>query len=312
MVNVMRVAENVIDVKNLSKVFADVRIVENVTLQIKAGEIFAFLGPNGSGKTTTMRMLCGLMHASGGEGHCLGYDILKESENIKRHVGYMPQFFSLYRNLTVYENIKLMAELYGLVNRETLINNIIDELHLEPYRDRLAGKLSGGWKQKLSLACALIHKPSLLLLDEPTASIDAQSRRGFWELMHDLAERGVTIMFTSHNTEEIEHSHRISYLYKGRILMSGTIKDIISSVQLTAWLVKGKNLLLLAKQLRMLKSVEQVISFPESLRVLGHDAVALERDLTVYIQNPHYQWSQVLPNIEDVFVFFAKQYEQGV
>lgn len=302
--------EYAIDVKHLAKDFAGVRIVEDVTLQIKAGEIFAFLGPNGSGKTTTMRMLCGLMHISGGEGVCLGYDILKETESIKWHVGYMPQYFSLYRNLTVYENLKMITELYGLTNRKTIINSMIDQLSLEPYRNRLAGKLSGGWKQKLSLACALIHQPSLLLLDEPTASIDAQSRRVFWELMHDLSERGITIMYTSHNTEEIEHSHRISYLYKGRILMSGTIKDIISSVTLTAWLVKGSNLLLLAKQLRMIKSVEQVISYPEALRVLGQDAGELQNDLAVYINNPHYQWTKVTPNIEDVFVFFSKKYEK--
>lgn len=306
----MKPVEYVIDVKKISKVFSGVTIVKDVTLKIKPGEIFGFLGPNGSGKTTTMRMLCGLMQVSGGEGQCLGYDILTQAELIKRQVGYMPQFFGLYKNLTVYENLKLISQLYGLLNREQTINDMIDEFDLLRYKNSLAGKLSGGWKQKLSLAAALIHKPSFLLLDEPTASIDAQSRRIFWEIIHDLSERGTTIMFTSHNTEEIEHAHRISYLYKGRILMSGSIKDIINEVQLTAWSVKKGNLLLLAKQLRMLPNVDQVISFPESLRVLGKDKDALQKDLSIYIQNPNYQWTQILPNIEDVFVFFARRHEE--
>lgn len=303
--------EYVIDVKNIAKSFGDLQIVEDVTLQIKHGEIFGFLGPNGSGKTTTMRILCGLMRATSGEGTCLGYDLLKETEAIKRHVGYMPQYFSLYKNLTVYENLKLITELYGLLNRRALITNTLDEFNLGEYRNRLSGTLSGGWKQKLSLACALIHKPSLLLLDEPTASVDVESRRAFWETIHDLSERGVTSIFTSHNIEEIEHSTRISYLYKGRILMAGTIKDIIDSVDLYARLVKGKNLFLIAKQLRMLDSVEQVISFPDSLRVLGRDADAMEKELAPYLKNPNFQWLNVAPSIEDIFVFFSKKYGAG-
>lgn len=305
----MSSSELAIDVRNLSKKFLGKTIVENVTLQIKQGEIFGFLGPNGSGKTTTIRMLCGLLRASGGEGHCLGYDILKEMELIKREVGYMPQFFGLYHNMTVYENLRLIAELYGLLNREQIVRNIIDDFALGPYRNQLSGRLSGGWKQKLTLAAALLHNPSLLFLDEPTANVDAQSRRAFWELMHDLSERGITIMFTSHNIEEIEHSHRINYLHNGHIVMSGSIADILQEVTLTAWLVKGKNLLLLAKQLRTLPSVEQVISFPESLRILGEDALRLRKDIEPYLNNEHYQWTEIPPNIEDIFVFSAKKYE---
>ena len=257
----MREHNYVIDVKHLCKKFKNLTAVKDISLSVQRGEIFGFLGPNGSGKTTTIRMLCGLLTPTSGSGTCMGYDILKESAKIKRHVGYIPQFFGMYKTLTVYENLSFIAELYGTVDRKEKIIHIMNQLNLTSLQKQLAGTLSGGWKQRLSLAAALLHDPFLLLLDEPTASVDPKSRREFWELMHGFAAEGMTILLSSHNMDEVEHCNHIAYISEGRLMMSGKIHEIINNVNLTTWQVKGANLPLLARQLQSIPAIDQVMTF---------------------------------------------------
>lgn len=296
----------IINVNNLSKKFAGNVAVVDVDLQVKAGEIYGFLGPNGSGKTTTIRMLCGLLTPDSGSGTCLGYNILTQSKTIRKHVGYLPQFFSLYKQLTVYENILFMAELYGVLERERATRHIMSHLGLSAKKDRLAGGLSGGWKQRLALACALIHQPFLLLLDEPTASVDAESRMDFWEIMRDLSAEGMTILLSSHNMDEIERCHRISYISDGHLLSSGHVKEIIQNINLLTWKVQGKNLLLLAKQLEATAGVDQVIILRDSLHVSSKDHEALNKAIQPYQGNPHFSWKIIEPFLDDVFVWMTK------
>ncbi|USQ13377.1 ABC transporter ATP-binding protein [Legionella lytica] len=296
----------IIDVKNLGKNFEHRPAVVNVSLQVRPGEIYGFLGPNGSGKTTTIRMLCGLLTPDHGSGTCLGYDILTQSKTIRRHVGYIPQHFSLYKQLTVYENVLFMAELYGVFNRKRATQQIMAHLGLSSRKDQLAGGLSGGWKQRLALACALIHQPFLLLLDEPTASVDAESRMDFWEIMRDLSSEGMTILLSSHNMDEIERCHRISYISEGNLLLSGKINEIIRDINLTTWKVQGKNLLLLAKQLEVLPEIEQVITLLDTLHISGKNKEALNKAIQPFLANPNFTWQMIQPSLDDVFVWMTK------
>jgi ABC-2 type transport system ATP-binding protein len=296
----------IIDVKKLSKNFEGRPAVIDVDLQVRPGEIYGFLGPNGSGKTTTIRMLCGLLTPDSGSGSCLGYNILTQSKSIRKHVGYIPQFFSLYKQLTVYENILFMAELYGVLDRKHATLQIINNLGLSSKKNQLAGDLSGGWKQRLALACALIHQPFLLLLDEPTASVDAESRMDFWEIMRDLSAEGMTILLSSHNMEEIERCHRISYISDGHLLSSGNIRQIIEDMDLLTWKVKGKNLLLLAKQLEATHGVDQVTILLDSLHVSSKNHQALNQAIEPYKSNPHFSWQIIEPFLDDLFVWMTK------
>ncbi|WP_133135868.1 ABC transporter ATP-binding protein [Legionella rowbothamii] len=296
----------IIDVKNLGKNFEHRPAVVNVSLQVRPGEIYGFLGPNGSGKTTTIRMLCGLLTPDTGSGTCLGYNILTQSKTIRRHVGYIPQHFSLYKQLTVYENILFMAELYGVFDRKRSAQQIMTHLGLSSRKNQLAGGLSGGWKQRLALACALIHQPFLLLLDEPTASVDAESRMDFWEIMRDLSSEGMTILLSSHNMDEIERCHRISYISDGNLLLSGKIKEIIRDINLTTWKVQGKNLLLLAKQLEATPGIEQVITLLDALHISGQNQEILNRALKPFVGNPNFTWQIIQPSLDDVFVWMTK------
>lgn len=297
----------IIDVSQLCKTFDGKQVVKDVSLKVGHGEIFGFLGPNGSGKTTTIRMLCGLLTPDHGHGTCLGYDILTQTHQIRRHIGYIPQFFSLYKQLTVYQNIRLMAELYGVVDRTNRIEAILNRLGLESRRNQVSATLSGGWKQRLALAAALIHNPFLLLLDEPTASVDPESRREFWELMHSLAAEGMTVLLSSHNMDEVERCHRIAYICNGQILMDGKIKDIIHLVKLTTWQVQGKNIILLAKELEVIPGVDQIITFFDSLHVSGRDPEALEKAIQPYRSNVHFQWQKVDTTLDDVFIWLTKK-----
>lgn len=216
-----------IDVQHLSKSFKSRTAVNNISLQINRGEIFGFLGPNGSGKTTTIRMLCGLLTPDEGKGHCLGYDIVKQSREIKAEVGYMPQYFSLYEELTVWENLDFTARIYSIDNRRIAINNMIQKMGFSDRKNQLTGSLSGGWKQRLSLAAALLHKPQLLLLDEPTAGVDPEARRVFWDLIHDLSKEGITSLVSTHYMDEAERCHRLAYIAYGNLLIQGNAAEII-------------------------------------------------------------------------------------
>lgn len=295
----------IINVSHLHKRFNDFVAVKDISLQVKRGEIFGFLGPNGSGKTTTIRMLCGLLTPTSGSGTCLGYNMLTESSSIKKHVGYIPQHFSLYKFLTVQENIILMAELYGIKDRKEKAIDVMDKLELLSRKDQLSGTLSGGYKQRLSLACALIHDPFLLLMDEPTASVDPTSRRDFWQIMHSLSSEGMTILLSTHNMDEVERCHRLAYVCDGQFLMSGSIKDIIHTVNLTTWEVTGSNLILLAKQLESTPGIDQVITFFDTLHVSSKDKDALLEGINPYLHTNDYQWKEIASTLDDVFIWLS-------
>jgi len=296
-----------IEVKNLSKKFDDRLVVKHINLQVTSGEIFGVIGPNGSGKTTTFRMLCGLLTPTTGEGTCLGYDILHESKEIKQQIGYVPQYFGLYGELTVFENLLFIAELYALTDRKEKVIHMMDRLNLTRYARQRASTLSGGWKQRLSLAAALLHDPLLLLLDEPTASVDPKSRREFWELMHGFSSEGITILLSSHNMNEIAHCNNIAYVADGKLLMIGDVKKIIYGANLTTWKVMGENLNLLARQLQMTEGIDLVSTYFDSLHISGFNEADLMQALAPYMLKPLYRWKQITTTLEDVFVCLSKQ-----
>jgi ABC-2 type transport system ATP-binding protein len=294
-----------IDVKNLNKSFAGKAAVINASLQVKQGEIFGFLGPNGSGKTTTIRMLCGLLTPDSGVGTCLGFDILKESAKIKQYAGYMTQHFSLYDELTVYENLNFIATLYNVPHGKQVIQEMIANLELSDRAHQLVGTLSGGWKQRLSLSAALLHSPRLLLLDEPTAGVDPKARREFWDQIHMLAEKGVTTLVSTHYMDEAERCHRLGYIFQGKILIQGTKEEVIANSSLNTWLLSGGDLKTLASEIKNYPGVEQVAYFGDSLHVSGVNAEALHASVMMLQKNNH-QCLQMQPSLEDVFIYYSR------
>src|ERR1700749_806142 len=261
--------ELAIDVKGMTKRFGDRTVVNDIALQVRTGEIYGFLGPNGSGKTTFIRMLCGLLRADGGSGTCLGHDVITESELIKRQVGYMTQRFSFWEDLSIAENLDFVARMYGVKNRREAVQRSLEQLGLASRQKQLAGELSGGWKQRLALAACLIHQPKLLLLDEPTAGVDPKARRDFWEHIHRLASDGLTFLITTHYMDEAERCHRLAYISYGNLLTHGTVAEVIKHVGLTTWSVSGPNLLELAAKLRSTAGVQQAVAFGTELHVSG-------------------------------------------
>ena len=239
-------AELAIDVHGMTKRFGGHTAVSSVDLQVATGEICGFLGPNGSGKTTFIRMLCGLLRADFGSGTCLGHNVITESEDIKRRVGYMTQRFSFYEDLSVSENLDFVARMYSLSNRRDVVRESIEKLGLTERRNQLAGELSGGWKQRLALAACMLHQPKLLLLDEPTAGVDPQARREFWEEIHQLAGQGLTFLVATHYMDEAERCHRIAFISNSILLTRGTVRGVIDRAHLTTWSVSGPDLLELA------------------------------------------------------------------
>lgn len=293
-----------IDVHDLSKSFNGKPAVNHISLQVKRGEIFGFLGPNGSGKTTTIRMLCGLLTPDSGSGTCLGYDILKDADMIKRLVGYVPQSFSLYKDLTVKENLEFIARVYEEQDYSARSAEIMQELELLQFKNIFAGQLSGGWKQRLSLAAALIHHPKLLLLDEPTAGVDPKARREFWNYISQVSAKGITSLVSTHYMDEAERCNRLAYIVYGDMMAEGTIADITKKVGLTSWSVTGKNLADLAEILRGESGIEQVIAWGNELRVCGEDAALLQKIVNKY---PEYHWKKVTTSLEEVFVDLVNQ-----
>jgi ABC-2 type transport system ATP-binding protein len=294
-----------IDVEGLTKSFNGKPAVNHLNLKVETGEIFGFLGPNGSGKTTTIRMLCGLIVPDSGKGHVLGYDIVKQSAEIKPIVGYMTQQFSLYKDLTVYENMNFMGRVYQIANRQQHINECIKELNLEPYRNQLVETLSGGWKQRFALAVALLHQPKLLLLDEPTAGVDPKARRDFWDKVHQLAARGITVLVTTHYMDEASRCNRLAYISAGHLLAVGTTEDLIKHAHLTTWLVTGPRLAELSTKLEKLPGVSQVVAFGNTLHVSGKDVAALEKAVAPFRQMKEYHWLSAPTGIEDVFIYLV-------
>jgi len=295
-----------IDVHGMTKRFGSLLAVDHIDLQVRAGEICGFLGPNGSGKTTFIRMLCGLLHPDEGSGACLGHDVIRESEAIKRQVGYMTQRFSFYEDLTIIENLDFVAHMYSVGNRRQAVREILGQFGLAERQRQLAGQLSGGWKQRLALAACLVHRPRLLLLDEPTAGVDPKARREFWEKIHQLARQGLTFLIATHYMDEAERCHRLAYIAKGRLLAQGTVGEVIGQARLTTWEVEGPDLLQLAGELRRCPGVEQAVIFGNRLRVSGGDAAALERAITPF-RTERYQWRKVEPGLEDVFIHLMEQ-----
>jgi ABC-2 type transport system ATP-binding protein len=294
-----------IDIKGLSKTFEKVCAVCEVDFQIKEGEIFGFLGPNGSGKTTSMRMICGLLKPDAGVGHCLGYDIIKDSIQIKKHVGYMTQDFSLYDDLTAYENLEFIARLYQMKNYHEMIHDTFQKLKFsQTDQNKLASKLSGGWKQRLSLASAMVHQPQLLLLDEPTSGIDPQARREFWDIVHELAEQGITSLVSTHYLDEAEHCNRLTYIVNGYILTTGTVSEIIDHADLSMWVITGKDLTTLSRRLSEIKGVNQATIFGEKLHVLGKETHLLEEAIAPY-RTEQYRFERQRPTLEDVFIYLV-------
>jgi ABC-2 type transport system ATP-binding protein len=293
--------ELAIDVQGMTKRFGEHTVVNAIDLQVRAGEIYGFLGPNGSGKTTFIRMLCGLLRADAGSGTCLGFDVITESEEIKRQVGYMTQRFSFYEDLSIAENLDFVARMYGVKNRRETVLRSIEELGLTARRKQLAGQLSGGWKQRLALAACLIHRPRLLLLDEPTAGVDPKARRDFWEQIHQLAAQGLTFLITTHYMDEAERCHRLAYLSYGHLLAHGTVAEVIAGAHLTTWSVGGPDLLKLAADLRGRPGIQEAVAFGTALHVSGDDPEALEAAIAPFRSDRH-QWRLIPSGLEDVFI----------
>ncbi|MEI7815896.1 MAG: ABC transporter ATP-binding protein [Desulfuromonadales bacterium] len=290
-----------IDVRGMTKRFGEHTVVNSIDLQVRRGEVYGFLGPNGSGKTTFIRMLCGLLAADAGEGTCLGFDIIKESEAIKRQVGYMTQRFSFYEDLSIAENLDFVARMYAIANRREAVSNSIERLGLAGRQKQLAGELSGGWKQRLALAACLIHNPNLLLLDEPTAGVDPKARRDFWEQIHELAGQGLTFLVTTHYMDEAERCDRLAYISYGNLLARGTASEVIANAQLTTWSVSGPDLHEIARQLRAVPGVQQAVAFGTRLHVSGNDEHELEKAIAPFRTESHV-WQQIRPGLEDVFI----------
>ena len=293
------VDEYVVDVHHLNKSFAGKPAVVDLSLKVKRGEIFGFLGPNGSGKTTTIRMLCGLMTPDSGSGTCLGYDILNESRKIKPLIGYVPQSFSLYQDLTVKENLEFIARVYGEHDYDARVNRIMAELGLDEYKNILSGRLSGGWKQRLSLGAALIHDPQLLLLDEPTAGVDPKARREFWNYISYLTTQGITALVSTHYMDEAERCQRLAYIVYGHLMAEGTIPDIIKQASLITWSAHGDNLAALREQLQTQSGVEQVVAWGNELRMCGTDERLLRQATERF---PAFTWKPVTTSLEEVFI----------
>lgn len=290
-----------IDVRGMTKRFGDHTVVNGIDLRVRSGEVYGFLGPNGSGKTTFIRMLCGLLSADGGYGTCLGFDVIRESEAIKRQVGYMTQRFSFYEELSIAENLDFVARMYEIENRREAVRGSIERLGLAGRRKQLAGELSGGWKQRLALAACLIHNPRLLLLDEPTAGVDPKARRDFWEQIHELAGQGMTFLISTHYMDEAERCDRLAYISYGNLLTHGTAAEVVARAQLTTWSVCGPDLQEIARRLRGKPGVQQAVAFGAMLHVSGTDAIALEQAIVPF-RTGLYTWQQINPGLEDVFI----------
>jgi ABC-2 type transport system ATP-binding protein len=291
-----------IEVHGLTKRFDGRAVVRNVSMTVRRGSIYGFLGPNGSGKTTTIRMLCGLLTPDEGEGTCLGYDIRTERDQIKRRVGYMTQRFSLYQDLSVRENLEFVARLYELPDPVRAAREMIERLGLNGREAQLAGELSGGWKQRLALGACTLSGPQLLLLDEPTAGVDPKARREFWNEIHALASSGLTALVSTHYMDEAERCHEIAYIAYGQLLTHGTVDEVIEHAALTTFTVSGSNLNQLQAELSSRKGIDMVAPFGNSLHVSGRDAKALESAIEPYRTRRELNWTRSDPSLEDVFI----------
>ena len=291
----------VIDVRGLSKRFGSRVVVDGLDLAVRRGEICGFLGANGSGKTTTIRMLCGLLRADRGSGTCLGRDVMRDSGLIRRDVGYMTQKFSFYEDLTVFENLDFVARIYEMPNRLRAVEAMLERIGLRDRRDQLAGELSGGWKQRLALAACVLHTPKLLLLDEPTAGVDVKARREFWDLIHDMAVDGLTVLVSTHYMDEAERCSRIVYLAQGRIVVQGTADEVVDASGLVTLEATGGDPDRSARRLRQVAGVEAAAVFGRALHIAGTDRAALQAAIA-QLADPDLSWTEVRPRLEDAII----------
>lgn len=290
-----------IDVRGLNKSFSDKHVVRDVSIRVEEGRITGFLGPNGAGKTTTLRLLCGLLTPDSGEGEVLGLDFRTRTDAIKRQTGYMTQRFSLYEDMTIQENLDFIARVYGLSDRKGRVARALEGLGLADRRNQLAGALSGGWKQRLALAAATLHEPRLLLLDEPTAGVDPKARREFWDEIHALADRGLTVLVSTHYMDEAERCHDIGYILAGRLIARGTADEIVRGSGLYTFNGEGPGIGRIAHQLSLAPGVLSASAFGAAVHVSGPDHAALDAAIDPYRHAP-YQWREVQPSLEDVFI----------
>ena len=293
---------NAIDVHGLVKRFGDKTVVDHVTMAVAEGEIVGFLGPNGSGKTTTIRIMCGLLTPDEGEGTVLGFNIRTDSLRIKREVGYMTQKFSFYEDLTIGENLEFVARLYRLKPVEEHVARTLEELGLTTRRNQLAGTLSGGWKQRLALAACIMHKPKLLLLDEPTAGVDPKARREFWDEIHRLASGGLTVLVSTHYMDEAERCDRIVYILNGKLVATGTVADVIERSRLTTFVLEGEDVRHLQSEIADKPGVDYAGFFGAALRVSGRDRDALAKAVAPYHGREGIDVHEEAPSLEDVFI----------
>ena len=300
-------SEYAIDVKDLNKHFGDKHVVNNVSMRVRKGEIFGFLGPNGSGKTTTIRMMCGLLKPDSGTGTCLGYDIRRESGAIKRNVGYMTQRFSFWDDLTITENLDFVAHIYDIANRREVVRQTIADLGLTSRSKQLAGELSGGWKQRMALAACMLHRPRLLLLDEPTAGVDPKARRDFWDELQGLASRGISVLVSTHYMDEASRCHKLAYIAYGRLLAQGTAAEVIARQNLSSWAIYGEGLIELQDKLRSQPGVDQTVIFGDGLHVSGTDAAALERSVQSTVAERGNRAEKIETGLEDVFIYMMSR-----
>ena len=301
--------ELAIDVEGLTKRFGKKVVVDHFTMRVPKGAIYGFLGPNGSGKTTTIRMICGLLTPDEGRGIVLGHDIAKDAELIKRQVGYMTQRFSLYEDLSIEENLDFVARMYQVTERKRRVREALEGLGLVSRKAQLAGTLSGGWKQRLALAACLIHEPKLLLLDEPTAGVDPGARREFWDHIHELAHKGITVLVSTHYMDEAERCHALAYIAYGKLLAHGTIREVIDKAGLNTWEIEGgegESAMAIANELRARPGVEMVAPFGNALHVSGVDRAALLAALAPLDKRPGVTVREVAPGLEDVFIHLMR------
>ena len=292
--------EPVISVQGLTKFFGEMCAVDHVDINVNKADVFGFLGPNGSGKTTTIRMLCGLLTPDAGTGQCLGHDILTESYQIKKHVGYMPQYFSLYKDLSVIENLLFVAQLYGVENAHQKVQQVMADFALTTRQNQIAHNLSGGWKQKLTLAACLVHQPKLLLLDEPTAGIDPRSRRDFWDIIYGLSQDGLTTLVTTHYMDEAQRCNKLAYISYSKLLIEGDEAHILNHIGLHTYLIAG-NVMRVSQKLKSVQGID-VVAFGTSLHVSSTDLKHLKRVLKPFMQDDDVTIKSIPSSIEDAFI----------
>ena len=294
-----------IDVHELTKRYGPRVVVDRLTMQVRRGEIYGFLGPNGSGKTTSIRMMCGLLTPDGGSGRTLGLDVVREAAAIKTRVGYMTQRFGLYDDLTIAENLTFVGRVYRLDRIAARVAAALERLGLASRAGQLAGRLSGGWKQRLALAACMLHTPELLLLDEPTAGVDPGARRDFWNEIHTLAAQGVTVLVSTHYMDEAERCHRLGYIAYGQLVAHGTPAELVAGSGLAARRIDGPGLQALAARIEGDPAVRTLTRLGDTLRACGPDAAALDALLAAAAADCRIE--AVPPTLEEVFIYQSRR-----